>query len=514
MRLWPHNEKEASQWPLSPGSHWEVDDNGEYTLVVTSDSPKNGILNTFNLELGDYVGYGVEATCWLKGEDISKPELGYLGTKFMMPHQVNGVTTWLSATDGLHGTYDWRKFSLSMMVVPGMEKASIQLGLQAVSGTVRFRDLQVKLLPPEKVLNLPYVLPENFRCEYSETIKSRPVMRGAMACDPRWLNMADMKELASWGGNLVRWQFQPPRSVDPAVYNKELDESIDKVIALAPEFQKLGMMIVFDMHCPPGGRFGEPSVLGTAGKLAELDGSVCMRIFQDKFYLDQFVGAWKHIATRLKDCPIIWGYDLVNEPSNGGQKPKFNYLATQYAAACAIREVDDETPVIVEADEWANPNSFGYLVPLPLKNVFYTFHFYMPGEYTHQGAQAAQLEDIRAGKVKMLKYPGEISGVYVDKDVLRGAMAPIADFQKKYGARIFCGEFSVIRWAPGADQWLADVLSLFEEYGWDYTYHAFREWDGWSVEHDEDCKSTQRVNYTTKRKQLLLDVFKKNQSVK
>ena len=111
----------------------------------------------------------------------------------------------------------------------------------------------------------------------------------------------------------------------------------------------------------------------------------------------------------------------------------------------------------------------------------------------------------------MLKYPGEISGVFVDKKVLRGAMEPIVSFQKKYGAKIFCGEFPVIRWAPGADQWLDDVLSLFEEQEWSYTYHAFREWHGWSLEHSSDPKNTRPVSVTTPRKKIILNYLKKNQ---
>lgn len=35
----------------------------------------------------------------------------------------------------------------------------------------------------------------------------------------------------------------------------------------------------------------------------------------------------------------------------------------------------------------------------------------------------------------------------------------------------------------GAERNLADLISIFNEYGWDWTYHAFREWPGWSVEH-------------------------------
>jgi hypothetical protein len=39
------------------------------------------------------------------------------------------------------------------------------------------------------------------------------------------------------------------------------------------------------------------------------------------------------------------------------------------------------------------------------------------------------------------------------------------------------------RRAPGAVNHLRDCIDLFEEYGWDWTYHAYREWDGGSVEH-------------------------------
>ena len=29
------------------------------------------------------------------------------------------------------------------------------------------------------------------------------------------------------------------------------------------------------------------------------------------------------------------------------------------------------------------------------------------------------------------------------------------------------------------------MISINEAYGWDWTYHAYREWQGWSVEYDE-----------------------------
>lgn len=53
-----------------------------------------------------------------------------------------------------------------------------------------------------------------------------------------------------------------------------------------------------------------------------------------------------------------------------------------------------------------------------------------------------------------------------------------------HNARIFLGEFSAVRWAPGAADYLDGIISLAEEYGWDWTYHAFRESPVWSVEHE------------------------------
>ena len=88
---------------------------------------------------------------------------------------------------------------------------------------------------------------------------------------------------------------------------------------------------------------------------------------------------------------------------------------------------------------------------------------YQPHSYTHQGV-GASIRDIRAGKY--LRYPGKIGSDFYDRAMLRKILLPVVRFQKQYGARIYCGEFSVIRWAPGGAQYLEDLCSLFEEFGW------------------------------------------------
>ena len=65
---------------------------------------------------------------------------------------------------------------------------------------------------------------------------------------------------------------------------------------------------------------------------------------------------------------------------------------------------------------------------------------------------------------------------------MRRELNGVLNFSKKHNAKIYVGEFSAIGWAPGADRYLRDSIELFEEYGWDWSYHSFRESPFWNVE--------------------------------
>jgi hypothetical protein len=128
---------------------------------------------------------------------------------------------------------------------------------------------------------------------------------------------------------------------------------------------------------------------------------------------------------------------------------------------------------------------------------------YMPGEFTHQGVHR---------KGPPVAYPGQIAGRLWDKAQVQRALQPVVDFQKRYNVHIFVGEFSAIRWAPdgSACRYLTDLIDVFEANGWDWTYHAFREWNGWSVEHGSDPANTAAVSTPTDRQRLLQKWFAKN----
>jgi hypothetical protein len=106
-------------------------------------------------------------------------------------------------------------------------------------------------------------------------------------------------------------------------------------------------------------------------------------------------------------------------------------------------------------------------------------------------------------------YPGYINGVYWDKEQMRVNLKPWIDFQAAHPeAEILVGEFSCILWSKGADKWIRDAIEIFEEYGWSWCYHAYREWPAWDVEYthvgDYEPRKWVKAKEDTPRKKELL----------
>ena len=294
----------------------------------------------------------------------------------------------------------------------------------------------------------------------------------------------DFAALAEWGATLVRYQMV--RNWFGVGDNRDLDECaawldgrLDRLEkGVLPCARKHGMKVVGDLHVTPGGR----------------DASHEPLMFHEKKYADAFVDTWRRIATRFKgNADAIYGYDLVNEPFQHGRAP-FDYWSLQRRAAEAVREIDPVTPIVFEANDQDTPSGFAYLSPLAMDNVVYQVHCYAPPGFTHQGVGAFE---------RGTKWPDPEKGW--DKEYVRRALEPVREFEKRHHARIYVGEFSAIAWAEGADRYIADCIEIFEEYGWDWTYHAFREWNGWSVEHEGPDDRHMVPSSDNPRKRALLD---------
>lgn len=179
-----------------------------------------------------------------------------------------------------------------------------------------------------------------------------------------------------------------------------------------------------------------------------------------------------------------------------GADGSIDYWTLQAKTAERIRAIDPITPIIVESNRADSPDAFADLSVFKLKDVIYQVHLYAPMEFTHQGINHEQ-------SFSRTHWPDESKGW--NRDYLRMQLAPVRAFEQKHRAKIYVGEFSAVSWAEGAENYLADCIAVFNEYGWDWSYHAYGEFEGWSVEHAADKPWQFRPVETTPRKKVLLE---------
>jgi len=432
-------------------------------------------------------GTRVRVEALVKAEDVAEPPHPWNGVEVML-HTVAPSGHHWAQQSGVFGTFDFKPVRFVTGVPPDATEAWLILGLEQTTGRVWFDDVKISIIGARR--SVPAEKPTGPVYKGHDV----PRLRGAMI-SPR-MTEADLRVLGGeWKANHVRWQLNwggfphgPADKASVEEYRRWLDSALDHLDRLLPVCEELGILVLIDLHTPPGGR--NPA-------------KEC-RMFQEPRFQEAFVEVWEMIARRYRGKKAVWGYDLVNEPVEGVVPEGlmgWHGLAT--ATARKVRRIDPDHAIIIEPCPWGGPQGLDWFEPLDVPGVVYSVHMYRPHRFTHQGIH---------GNPSGISYPGEVDGKYWDKDALRRVLQPAIDYQRDYGVHIYLGEFSAIRWAPGdsAHDYLRDCIEVFEEQGWDWAYHAFREWDGWSVEHGPDRQDRSPSPTPTKREQLLRSWFGRN----
>ena len=437
------------------------------------------------IDLKPFAGERVRFSCTYRGR---APEGSALAVKFMLrwEDEDTGKPNWRE----VHGVrIAERPEGVAEFIVsfygPKPAAATLFVGLwDNAPGEVSYDPKSIRVervAPPSPQVN------RDLKCRYSERVKSLPRLRGVMLGDN--LKESDYADLAAMGATLVRYQMHATKAevkrgfkADAqtredmfAGYDLWIDGRLDYLEStLVPAARKYGFKVVVDHHGSVGNRL-------PGGEL---------RMVHDRAFADKFVATWARIAARcVKFADVLYGYDLQNEPVQDLlQLEGCDYWTCQKRAAEAVRAIDPKTPIIVEAAEWDAPNAFRYLSPLDMDDIIYQVHLYQPGSYTHQGIHTDQGIVANKGQKYGKCWPRPPQGGEPAWDytyVKRNAQT-VRDFELRHGAKIFVGEFSAAAWAPGAENYIGDVIALCEEYGWDWTYHAYREATCWSVEHASD----------------------------
>lgn len=425
-----------------------------------------------------------------RAQDVSSKPNAWNGIKCMLALETPEQKSWPQANIET-GTFDWHRVAFTARVPTNATSATLVLGLEQVTGKVWFDDVKVAVAkPPVSREPRPIAGPSFMGHDL-------PRLRGAMV-SPN-IDADGLRVLGrEWNANLIRWQLirhgRPGQPVSVDDYDVWLEGELKKLDSALPLCEANGLYVVVDLHSPPGGKATVSGYVGSDD-----------RLFSDPACQTKFVDVWKRIATRYKSTRPIWGYHLVNEPVEDLiEEGCDDWQALAERAARAIRAIDPARTIIVEPASWGGPSGLSDLVPLPISNVVYSVHMYLPHAFTHQGVH---------GSGPAYRYPGVIEGKQWDKAALEAALQPVIEFQRTYGVHIYIGEFSAIRWAPdeSAYRYLKDLIEIFEAHGWDWSYHAFREWSGWSVEHGSDRTNTAFATTPSNRQQLLQQWFAQNQ---
>ncbi len=223
------------------------------------------------------------------------------------------------------------------------------------------------------------------------------------------------------------------------------------------------------------------------------------------------IKVWTQMAEHYKDRSDYIYYEVLNEP-HGITDQLWNTI--QQNVIDAIREIDATHTIVVGPAGWNSYNNLDNMPEYTDDNLIYTFHFYDPFLFTHQGASWTDpsMEPLAgvpfpydAGSIP--ECPDELKGTWIQSALnnygQEGTVKKVkqlidiaVDFKNSRNIPIFCGEFGVyIPNSPHQDRinWYDTVRTYLEENGiawtiWDYTggFGIFEEGGNDMFEYDLD----------------------------
>ncbi len=275
----------------------------------------------------------------------------------------------------------------------------------------------------------------------------------------------DFIDIKSLGVDVIRLPINlhymtsgaPDYKLDPVFCN-----FLDQVIAWTEE---LGIYLILDNH-----------TLDATNNSATVLKDILLKV-------------WSQMAERYKDKSTFILYEVLNEPFNISDA---SWNSIQAAVVDKIREIDKKHTIIIGPASYNSYNNLQAMPDYADTNLIYTFHFYDPFLYTHQGADWTDLGPLSGvpfpyNADSMPVFPDALKGTWVESsfknynvdgtvDKVKQLIDIAVNFGKSRNVPIYCGEFGVYKLYSKPDErayWYEVVRKYLEENNipwtiWDY----------------------------------------------
>jgi cysteinyl-tRNA synthetase len=219
------------------------------------------------------------------------------------------------------------------------------------------------------------------------------------------------------------------------------------------------------------------------------------RVWEEQAAQDAWVEMWRYTAERYRDNHVVVGYDLMVEPNANevltGEWLDPEEFYNQYGDTLAdwnqlharitegIRPEDAFTPILVGAMGYSGVEWLPYLEPTDDPYTVYMVHQYAPYLYTHQWPDSV---DCAYPGFCDLDWDGDFDD-WLDSVWLDDLLATVDDFATTNGVPVAVNEFGVVRWVPGAAEFMDDEMALFEARGMNHALWVWDpSWEPWTEE--------------------------------
>lgn len=294
-----------------------------------------------------------------------------------------------------------------------------------------------------------------------------------------YLTAADAKLLRDLGLKHVRLCLHPAVVMSKDDPTKP-DAAVLKHVAAAVDlFRKHDLAVVLDLHAEHNQKRNdvEKELLGT-------DAGV-----------EKFAAFWTAFAKQFADTDPDWVFfEVLNEPVFDKNQKRWEEVREKLVAA--VRTAAPKHTVVLAGHAWSGVWGLQQAKPATDPNVVYTFHFYDPFVFTHQGA--TWTGDAAMPKLKGVPYPADAERIQKatdaqpdeatkakvrqygkenwNADKLAKQVKAAADWRAKYNVPVFVGEFGVYPVAAGADdreRWFKDTAKAFADAGFGWTVWGY-----------------------------------------